>query len=105
VSDGFKHSILEDAVGEPTIKDFRAEVERITGIEFQGAKPRDLIWTDWKQLVAYLQATGDEVQRVELSDDEIEQALSAVSDGGEFEIPVDGSTKKLVLTSGEGGTH
>ena len=44
----------------PTVKDFRERAEQITGLDFEGAKPRDLTWKDWRNLVHFLETeVGD----------------------------------------------
>lgn len=49
----------------PTIEDYRDRVEQITGIDFEGAKPRDLTWKDWKNLVHFLETTVESPDNTE----------------------------------------
>jgi hypothetical protein len=49
----------------PTIQDYRERAEQITGIDFEGAKPRDLTWKDWKNLVHFLET---EVENADTSE-------------------------------------
>ena len=50
---------------EQTIQDFRERVEQITGIDFEGGKPRDLTWNDWRNLVHFLETEVEDIDETE----------------------------------------
>ena len=76
-------------------------VEQDSGIAFPPRCRSDVRGLQWREIADHVAVDDDDVQRVELSGDELNRLVDAVADGGEIEVAVVDSAKKLVLSGVE----